>query len=97
MSKTKDFDLESLYDAEIAPLMTKIIDICKANRLPMFATFLYASTDSESSFVSTNLPFSDRPVPPEMLALEPTIYKLPLHLRVRNADGQITKEVVIMP
>lgn len=31
--------LEAVYDAEISPLMTQIIAICKRENLPMFATF----------------------------------------------------------
>lgn len=29
MADKKSFDLESVYDEQIAPLMTQIIDICK--------------------------------------------------------------------
>jgi len=35
------FDLESVYDSEIAPLMTQIIEICKRVEMPMLATFCY--------------------------------------------------------
>lgn len=30
---------EDTYDAEIAPLMTRIIEICKASDIPIFASF----------------------------------------------------------
>jgi len=30
---------EQIYDAEIFPLMEKIQDICKENKIPMLATF----------------------------------------------------------
>lgn len=35
-------DKEDVYDQEIAPLMTQIIDICKKHQMPMFATFEFA-------------------------------------------------------
>lgn len=35
----KDYDKEAIYDAEIAPLMTQIIDICKKNSINMIASF----------------------------------------------------------
>ena len=35
-------DNEAIYDAEIAPLMTKIIEICDAHGIPMVASFEYA-------------------------------------------------------
>lgn len=39
------FDAEAVYDAQISPLMAQIIDVCKANGIPMFATFCYRSDD----------------------------------------------------
>ena len=32
-------DKEAIYDTEIAPLMARIIEACKANDLPFFASF----------------------------------------------------------
>ena len=50
------FDLESVYDEQIAPLMTQIIDICKRHSLPMAATFEYATED----FCTTTIPCDNR-------------------------------------
>lgn len=36
---------EQIYDEQIAPLMAKIIEICKAEQIPMFAEFQYADLD----------------------------------------------------
>jgi len=30
---------EEIYDAQIAPLMAQILEICKANKIPMLADF----------------------------------------------------------
>jgi hypothetical protein len=38
-------DKEHIYDEEIAPLMTKIIEICKREQIPMFADFQYSDVD----------------------------------------------------
>ena len=38
----ESYDLEAVYDAEIFPLMAKIIDICKQHKMPMIASFAYA-------------------------------------------------------
>ena len=55
------FDLEAVYDAEIAPLMTQIIEICAAHRLPMLATFAYAvQEDDGADYCTTALPFEGR-------------------------------------
>lgn len=35
-------DLESVYDEEISPLVTRIIEICKKHDIPMFAEFQYS-------------------------------------------------------
>lgn len=98
----QSFDLEKVYDEEITPLMTKIIDICKAHKLPMFASFLYSlDVDSEQDGTcTTNLMFEDRPIPPEMLSLVEVVglvRQKPLRLRVRNKEGVITEETVIYP
>jgi hypothetical protein len=37
----KPWDKEAVYDAEIAPLMTKIIAICKEHEIPVVACFQY--------------------------------------------------------
>jgi len=36
---------EQIYDEQIAPLMAKIIEICKAEQIPMFAEFQFADFD----------------------------------------------------
>lgn len=42
MKNNEPFDLEAVYDTEIAPLMTQIIEICKKHGMPMLASFCYA-------------------------------------------------------
>jgi hypothetical protein len=97
------FDLESVYDSEIAPLMTKIIEICNAHKLPMFATFLFANDpDGDDGLCTTNLMFTkERPVPLELLELAKVIglgSKRPaLRIKVKNAAGITTEETVIFP
>ena len=98
MSQGK-FDLEAVYDSEIAPLMTKIIEICKAHKLPMFATFLFANDpDGEDGLCTTNLMFKERPIPHELLQLEPSIRhsSLGMKLTIRDKDGKITEQTVII-
>lgn len=36
------FDKEHVYDSQISPLMTQIIEICKEHSIPMIASFTYA-------------------------------------------------------
>lgn len=36
---------ERVYDEKIAPLMAQIIEICKLEKIPMFADFQYSNLD----------------------------------------------------
>lgn len=99
--KKQAFDLEAVYDADIAPLMTKIIEICKAHKLPMFAAFLYQNDpEGENGVCSTNLMFADeRPVPEILLKLLPLLWEAgrrrALRMRVTKADGSIEETVIL--
>lgn len=53
-----EYDLEEVYDEQIAPLMARILEICKASEMPMIASFAYRT----GSFCSSALHFNDRPV-----------------------------------
>jgi hypothetical protein len=54
------FDLEAVYDAEIAPLMAQILDVCKRHRMPMFATFIYRDTEDSADLCTSMLKFDGR-------------------------------------
>lgn len=50
------YDLETVYDEQIAPLMTQIIAICREHNLPMVASFAYRQDEEGgASFCSTVL------------------------------------------
>ena len=59
------FDKEKVYDEEIAPLMSKIIEVCKKHKIPMITAFNYDNKDGESDrgFCATYLPFEGRTPP----------------------------------
>lgn len=48
-----DRDLETVYDEQIAPLMTRIIEICRENKMPVLASFQFAP----DSFCTTAMLF----------------------------------------
>jgi len=54
-------DSESVYDEQIAPLMKKIIKICKKNRIPMICSFQFMqdNDDKGAAFCTTRLPFAN--------------------------------------
>lgn len=45
--ETPKFNLESVYDKEISPLVAEIIKICKRTGMPMLASFCYAAGKNE--------------------------------------------------
>jgi aspartate/methionine/tyrosine aminotransferase len=52
------YDKEHVYDTQIAPLMQKIIEICKEEQIPMVCDFQYADTDEDgASFCTSIIPF----------------------------------------
>ena len=48
-----DYDLEAFHDQEIAPLVAKLLQLCKAQGIPMLAVFAYARKN-DRSHVSTS-------------------------------------------
>ncbi len=48
------FDLESIYDEQIAPLMTKIIKICKKHDLPFVASFCFRFDEDDGADLCTS-------------------------------------------
>lgn len=98
--KLKRFDLEEVYDAEISPLMAQIIEICKAHKMPMFATFLYRNDpDGDDGLCTTNILFADeRPVPEAMLKLAPSLTSPrgpAMRMRVTKGDGSVEDMVIL--
>ena len=95
------FDLEAIYDNEIAPLMAEIIGICREHKLPMYATFLYANDPQEdrADFCSTQLLFEERPIPEQMFRLDPMMRQTssftPLRMRVTKSDGSVEDTVIL--
>jgi len=52
-----EWDKEDVYDSEIAPLMAKIIEICKRESIPMAATFQYCDQgENGPGYCTTTMP-----------------------------------------
>ena len=96
-----DFDLEKVYDEQIAPLMTQIIAICKEHKLPLFATFLYADDEDRGGgqLCTTYQFYKEREIPPEMEELPATmglVRRAPFRIRVTDKTGAVVEETVIL-
>jgi hypothetical protein len=57
---------EEIYDAEIAPLMTQIIDVCKTHKIAALATF-HIPTDEDENLACTTSILTDDFKPPAHL------------------------------
>lgn len=56
---------EQIYDQSIAPLMTEIINLCKANNIAMLASFSIPKDDDPDLLCTTAL-LGDESEPPEV-------------------------------
>lgn len=75
MEDPQPFDLESVYDDQIAPLMAQILQICQANNMPMLATFVYRRDDQGGYDLCTSaIPVEGRD-PPELVKAYRAIYQ----------------------
>lgn len=87
-------DNESIYDEQIAPLMSQIIAICKRHEIPMAATFEYAPGDFCSTAIGqTGQSVSIGKVITAVIALSrgPS----PLQITTTSADGSKVIEVIL--
>lgn len=55
------YNVESVYDEKISPLMRQIIDICKEHNMPMVASFAYENSEEKGiGCCTTTLTFDGR-------------------------------------
>lgn len=94
-SSRPDYDLEEVYDKEISPLMTQIMDICKKHNFPMAMCFQYKSTGEESyEFCDTAILPDERPISEELEKIWNVLTerrKKPLTLKTIGADGKTVR------
>lgn len=53
--ETEIFNIEDVYDKEIAPLMKQVIKICKENKMPMIASFMIENHEEKGHMQCTTL------------------------------------------
>ena len=73
------FDKEDIYDAEIAPLVATLIQVCKENDIPMVASFCYAASDDGEStdLCTTFIPQQDGWAPAAFKDCKARLFKTP--------------------
>lgn len=58
-AKPYHFDKEAIYDAEIAPVIERLRELCKEHRLPMVAIVQYSSGDNSHGCAHGQVLFRD--------------------------------------
>jgi len=90
---------EQIYDSEIAPLMSKIIEVCKANKIAMLADFAIGHADDEGLKCTSALTTEEYNPPAEMVKacamLTPRKAAPPLMLTTTHADGSKTLTAIL--
>lgn len=88
---------EQIYDEQIAPLMTQIIEICRAGGVSMIASFAIANEDDPNLRCTTHLPDGKGGAP-----FKEAYHALvngrvpPMMLTTRNADGEVTSMTAVL-
>ena len=88
---------EQIYDTEIAPLMTQIINICQQHGIAMLLSFAIPTQDDPSLACTTLLPDENNVNAPghkEALRLLRNEVEA-MHLRTTHADGSTTLTAIL--
>ncbi len=88
---------EQIYDEKIAPLMTQIIEVCRASGISMIASFAIANEDDPDLRCTTHLLDGKGSMPFRR------VYDVLLHGRVppmmlttKDAEGNVTSMTAVL-
>lgn len=91
---------EQIYDDQISGLMAQIIDICKANKIAVVASFAVPNDEDPDLLCSTILLQEDTNAPAEFFEVRDILYparqpRPMMGLTITKADGSVIKEVIL--
>jgi hypothetical protein len=88
---------EQIYDDQIAPLVTKILEVCQQNGIAMIASFDIAHEGDPGLRCTSQLPDGNGKYTFSRVAalLVPTVQS-PLMLTTRDGDGNVTAMTTII-
>ncbi len=91
---------EQIYDEKINPLMTQVIEICKANSIAMLATFDIPNDEDPDLACTTHLPDETGKLPDRIAdcaraAKAGRTSASPLMITTQHADGSKTLTAVL--
>jgi hypothetical protein len=89
---------EQVYDDQVSPLMSQIIEICKTNKIAFIASFSIP-TEEDADLRCTSAMLEDAFEPPEEFLrawreIRPAS-RYPLMLRTDHGDGSVTMTEII--
>jgi hypothetical protein len=88
---------EQIYDGQIEPLMTKILQICQQNGISMIASFDIEHAANPGLRCTSQLPDGDGNFTfSRVAALLVPIVQSPLMLTTRDGDGNVTAMTAII-
>ena len=91
---------EEIYDSQINPLMAQIIAICHKHKIAMLASFSIPTPDDARLACTTALLSKDFEPPHQFLEAAASIRNPsapPMHITVRDRDGEVVRMESIVP
>ncbi len=88
------FDKEKVYDEEIFPLITKVVEICQKHEIPMVASFTYKAYSESTDRCTTILNgFKGRfePIYQAAHAMFRSPERRSLSIMITKKDGEIER------
>jgi hypothetical protein len=90
---------EQIYDEQISPLMAKIIEVCKANKIAFLASFSIPTEQDEDLRCTSAMLDKDMEPPAEFMRawqeIKPRASRNPLMLRTDHGDGSVTMTAIL--
>lgn len=89
---------EQIYDSQINPLMAQIIEICKANKIAMLASFAIPTPEDFDLCCTSQLPDESGKLPRHIAEASRIIRNsraAPIMLTTQHADGSKTITAVL--
>lgn len=99
LTEEDEMNKEQIYDEQISPLMTQIIEVCRANKIAHIACFAIPTDDDPDLRCTTGQLTDDFEPPEEFLQawkyLRPASRSAAMMLRTDDGDGGVTVTAIL--
>lgn len=90
---------EQIYDSQINPLMAQIIEICKANKIAMLATFAIPTPEDADLCCTSQTPDETGNLPAHIREASSVIRNgrtlTTMRLKIKHPDGSQTHKAIV--